>query len=541
MYLKKNSFLYHIFVLVALITIWSCATPIAPTGGPRDQEGPKVLKTTPITGTTNFKTTKFEFQFNEFIKRTSIDGNITVEPDLGLEFSTKWKKKKLIVNFDEKLPDSSTIILTLGTDIADVKNNKMASPVTVAVSTGDEIDNGTLTGRIKNAETGKSSGSSKVLLYRSPINIEERANYQAETDTGGVFKFSYLKEGTYKALYVDDRNRNKIWDSVSEDAKPFNKEFILLGKDGADTLDVLYIKKPDTLAPKLQGIGMFSSNRLRLRFNENMTVQKNATIQVFDSLGNIYSSAYPLFISKKDPFVLFAQSEEAITDDNEFRIFMAGITDLEGNEVLEQELWFKGSTQQDTTLQRIISHKTASGLLPQQSVEVVYAVPITNSMLTDSIVVVEGDVEFTDWPEIRTENHVLFIDPQDSWIKGIDYKFLVWNPSTGRRQLLEPEIWDELDFGEISIKVEDPDTSNQYKLSLENKEISASIDTVFTGSLSLQNLAPVSYTLKVFRDINQNNSWDQGSIIPFSAPEPYYIQQNVNIRSGLTSEITIRF
>lgn len=540
-FVKKNRSLYHINVLVVLLMCISCATPIAPTGGPRDSVGPKILETSPATGTTNFKGKKFEFQFNEYVNRSSLTGNINIEPDLDLEYSVKWKKKKLIIEFESELPDSSTVILTLGSKIRDTKNNEIGTPITIAVSTGDEIDDGSIIGRIRSAEDGSGDENLKVLLYRMPVDLNERANYQAETDTGGVFRFSYLGEGDYKAFYVDDRNRNKIWDQSSEAAQPFNKEILTLEKEGKDTLDVLYLVKKDTLAPKLQGVGMFSSQRLRLRFNENITVNEGAELTILDSLGNNFSSGYPLFVSREDPFVLFVQTEVPLGASETFSINLQGIGDKAGNTVLSDGISFEGSAQEDTTTQRIIENKTASGLLLNQSVEIVYAGPISDPMIFDSTVVVEGELSFDDWPNIRAERNILYIDPQESWIEGVDYQFLIWNPATQRRKLFNMDIWDAIELGEIEVSVESADSSIAYNYQLENEIASISIDSVFTQSVLIENLPPLNYRLRVYQDINGNGIWDEGSVDPYIAPEPYYIRKNVKVQTGFTSEVIIQF
>lgn len=542
MYVKINLFLYHILVLLVAISFLSCATPSSPTGGPSDKTGPEILETIPASGTTNFKGNKFEFQFSEFVTRSSIQNNITVEPDLGLEYKATWKRKKLIIEFEQELPDSTTIILTLGADITDTKRNKIGAPITLAISTGDEIDEGKVTGRIRIAATGEPAEGAKILLYRSPIDLSAKAIYQAQADTGGVFNFSYLREGRYQALYVDDRNRNKIWDQGSELAQPFNKQVIELGKAGSDTLDVLYIVQRDSLAPRLQGVGLFSSKRMRLRFNENIELQDDASLTVLDSLGNLYSEAYPLYTSKKDPFVLFAQSELDLNESEVYSLSLEGITDSFGNLSITDGIMFEGSAQEDTTLQRIIEHRTSNGIFPSQRIEVLYAAPINDPMLTDSIVVVEGDVSFNKWPSIKTEKNLLFIEPQEeTWIEGIEYQFLIWNPATQRRQLLEPEIWDAPELGELSLSITDEDSMSTISFSLFNENIGFKLDSAFTGLITLENLAPVDYQLIVFKDENENGQWDSGTVIPFEPPEPYYLQPRVNVRSGFTSEIFIEF
>ncbi len=445
----------------------------------------------------------------------------------------------MTIEFDEDLPDSTTIIITLGSDISDVRNNKMGKPVTLAISTGDDIDEGKITGRIKNALDGTSAGKVRVLLYRAPVDFEASASYLAETDTGGVFVFSYLREGTYKAIYVDDRNRNKIWEKT-ESAQPFEREYISLEKSGADTLDTIYIIRRDTLAPKLQGVGLFSSNRMRLRFNENITVEDDASITITDSLNNTYSSAYPLYISKEDPFVLFAQSDKALTEGVSFGVQLSGVTDAANNEAQSAGIQFLGSSQEDTTSQRIIDYNTETGVFPDEPFVIRYAAPISDPMITDSVVIVEGDVSFDDWPEITTNRNNLIISPQDNWIEGVDYQLLVWNPVTKRRKLYKPEVWDQVESGGLEISVVG-DSTGIYTFALSNEDTRIQIDSSFTGNVTIENLPPVGYTLTVYKDENGNGIWDNGEVIPFKAPELYYIQKNIRVQTGFTSEVNIRF
>jgi hypothetical protein len=287
------------FILVALMVagVISCATPQAPSGGPSDNAGPQVEFTIPETGTTNFAGCTFVFQFDEFVRRSSMADAVTVEPDLGIDYELDWRRKELKIVFAENFPDSTTVIVTLGTEVSDTRGNKLGSPITLAISTGDEIDEGKISGRIRLAGNGKSAPNQKVLLYRQPFDYSERASYEAQTDTGGVFQFSYLAAGRYKALFVDDRNRNKIWDQGAESAYPFFKEFITLEKEEQDTLDVIYTTQVDSITPNLQGVGLFSTNRMRLRFSENVRITPNAELTISDSSGTSYTTAYPLYVA----------------------------------------------------------------------------------------------------------------------------------------------------------------------------------------------------------------------------------------------------
>lgn len=529
-----------VFFLSAFFT--SCATPVSPTGGPADKKGPVVLFTTPETGTVNFKGQSIQLYFDEFVNRTTVSNNVTIEPDLGLDFELKWKRKRLSILFKNTLPDSTTIIVTLGGNITDIKGNKMGSPVTIAFSTGDEIDEGSIVGRLRSADTGEPLVAEKVALYRAPIALEAPFTYQAETDTGGVFRFSYLREGTYRALYFEDRNRNKIWDSNNEFAQTFSEEHLTLAKADTVLLETVYVERQDTTAPRLQGVGLFSQTRMRFRFSEEIQFTDSTRIVVTDTLGSEFARVLPLYINPGEEYILFGKSEAALAENRMYGVKMRGITDKAGNEAIADEIWFQGSAQEDTTRQRIIEIETPDALFPDQSFSVVYADVITDRMLVDSVVVAEGDLIFNNWPTIEVYGNRLFIHPQEkTWIEGVDYQFLVWNPITRRRVLATPEIWDLSDMGELELSIPQADSTALYRFTLENEQQGIRIDSTMNASIVIDELPPLQYKLMIYEDVNANGIWDRGEVQPFSKPEPLYIRQQIKVQTGFTSEVIIDF
>jgi len=70
--MKKN-YLFIIIIALAII-VYSCANKAGgPTGGPKDETPPRVLKSTPINGALNFKKKEIQIIFDE---------NISVEKPL---------------------------------------------------------------------------------------------------------------------------------------------------------------------------------------------------------------------------------------------------------------------------------------------------------------------------------------------------------------------------------------------------------------------------------------------------------------------------
>lgn len=537
--------LFRILLISGIVAIaCSCATPSSPTGGPPDRQGPEIIRTEPETGTVNFEGRQIVFHFSEYVERSSFTDALTIEPQLGLTYELDWGRKSVAIEFEQELPDLTTLIVTLGTDFSDMNGNSIASPFKVAVSTGPEIDEGKLVGRLLDARTGEGEEGHRVLLYRTPVDLAQPANYIGETDTSGTVHFSYLRQGKYKAFWVDDRNRNKIWDPERERAQPFPEEFVTLQKSGEDTLGTLYIAGSDTSKPVLQGVGLFSSQRLRLRFSENITLTDSSRIRVQDSTGTGVGGVFPLYVSPEEPYVLFAHSSRALAPEQRYRLEALNIADPAGNVAALSAQTFTGSAQEDTTAQRIVGTSVGAGIFPGESIRIAYAAPITQAAVRDSLKVVAGDSLVQPWPHLQIERNRVRINPGGQWKEGQEYEFRPWNPATQSHRPITPTIWYETDLGALRVAFSDTTGAGHRPTRLLLKRSEAgelAADTVFTGQVTLEGLAPVDHQLILYQDLNGNGEWDAGTVAPFEAPEPYFIQNAVPIQGGFTADMEAGF
>lgn len=529
-----------LFLLIVGLVFYGCATPSSPPGGPPDEEGPKITQTNPETGTTNFKGRSIALEFSEFVERSSLKEAIVIEPDIGIDYSLDWGRKSVEIEFDNAIPDSTTLIVTIGTELTDTRNNGMSSPQKIAVSTGEEIDKGMITGKVINATNAEGSEGNRVLLYREPYDLTQKADYIASTDTSGQFEFSYLPQGKFKLFWVDDRNRNKIWEPDQERAQPFKDEFITLEKTDKDTIGTLFYTSVDTTQPTLQGVGLFSSQRIRMRFSENIKLTDSTDIMITDTLGNEFGSAWPLYIQPDDQFILFAHSRQALSEDSNYSITSKGIVDQDGNPAEQYRDSFTGSAQEDTTRQRIIKRNNISGYYPGEAFEITYAKPIEESSITDSLKIVEGDSLIESWTQVEVTENILRISPDNQWKDGTSYEVRVWDPSMEDYRKFEPEIWHDSEMGALNVMLQDSTLQNVH-LRLENEESGFVKDTLFAGQVEIDKLPPLNYKLTVYHDKNTNGRWDYGKTDPYVKPEPYYIQKRVPVEQGLTGDLTIEF
>ncbi len=107
--------------------------------------------------------------------------------------------------------------------------------------------------------------------------------------------------------------------------------------------------------------------------------------------------------------------------------------------------------------------------------------------------------------------------------------------------MFEPNIWDSTEFGEINIQILGADSSQTHVISLEDPAGSIVRSSNFNQQITLTDLPPVTYRLKIYRDENGDQTWNMGTVDPYKRPEKYYVQENINVQVGFTSEVQISF
>lgn len=533
---------FSIFAFFIMMFLGSCATPVPPTGGPQDRTGPEIEETRPVNETVNFDGREIRITFSKFVNRSSLLEAINIEPDLAIGYEINWRRKTAIIEFDRALPENTTVILKIGTELTDTNNNEIPAQYDLAISTGDVIDDGRVTARVRSAADGLTDSGFRIFLYRQPFDLSERANYVAQTDTSGSVQFSYLAEDTYKAIWVDDSNRNRIWDRDRELAQPFHDSTFTIQKGEELDLGTIYTDNPDTISPDLSGVGLLTEEMLRMRFSEEIYWDDDSTIQIQDTLGADITEAFPLYVLPEDPLILIAQSLDPLPEDGYYSVQLNGFTDSAGNPARLDIEPFTGSSQPDTIRTRIIGDNAEPGLFPEEGLVIGYNKFIVDDDIVDSLRVVEGDQMIEDWSQYEVDRHRLKVMPNGQWESGINYQFLVWNPDREQLRPYEPTIWQRNQLGTIEFIVDADSLSNsEYFLRLYDEERKVEIDTTFTETIEIDRLPPLNYTAIVFRDDDGTGRWNPGSVIPFQAPEPYFVRKDIPVREGFTSELEIVF
>ena len=529
-------------IIVGLTTILyfvSCATPIAPSGGEPDKTGPKLVSTSPESGTVRFNGNEIRFNFEDWVDRASFQRALSIEPGLDVDYDIKWKRKTAIIRLNKFLPDSTTIIFTLDKELRDIRSNRISKPIQIALTTGDEIDQRSVSFRIIPAFPNVSKTEPVVFLYREPFDLTEPAFYSSSPDTSGIIRFNYLADGDYRAILVHDVNRNRIWDRDREFAQPMSLEKFTISEIDTSEHIPFYYAKRDTTSPYIQNIGLFSQSRLRLQFSKAIPYLTDNEIIIMDSLGtNI--SAYHLYNDPRELTVAYFQIQGRIEESKFYQIDGSGLTDSNGNELRNRATWFEGSSDADTTFQRYIAPFGSDGLIGKDTLYLRYSTQLQESSISDSLKVYVNREEARGSFNVYQEKNRLHLVPKDSWNSSNSYQIRAWDPSSVLFKDVRLQVATETDTGDLSVSISDSSLI-QKNLTLTLYQTSGSLyrQVQFKDSVSLRNLRAGTYHLLLFEGVSDESIIDFGEIDPFTPPAYLYADPRFPVRSRMSSELKL--
>ncbi|MGM9825654.1 MAG: Ig-like domain-containing domain [Paludibacteraceae bacterium] len=202
--------------LILLLTfLSSCANRgIGPQGGPKDTVPPRIVKEQPLNQSVNFHGKKIEITFNEYLQLDNIQQNLLVSPPQQVSPVVKAVGKKVTVEMQEDLIDSTTYTLDFGSAICDYTEKNPVRGYVFAFSTGDRIDSMEVYGRVANAEDlNPVSG----LMVGLQANLHDSAfstlpfTRVARSDSLGEFSIQNLRNGVYRLYALQDQSRDFLY------------------------------------------------------------------------------------------------------------------------------------------------------------------------------------------------------------------------------------------------------------------------------------------------------------------------------------------
>lgn len=242
-----------LFLFLTLVGLYNCARRGAPTGGPKDEAPPEMLRADPPNMSTDFNTNRIRLYFDELVKLKDVQEQLIVSPPLKYDpqLSPQGGANKYIdILLRDTLLENTTYTFNFGQSIVDNNEENPLSFFTYVFSTGSYLDSLELAGVITDAFNKEADDFVSVLLYKIDSSYTDSTVYKRPPDymtntldSAIVFRLQNLKEGQYALFGLKDAAKNNIFDQAS-DKIGFVKDTITLPTDSIYRLN-LFREIPD--------------------------------------------------------------------------------------------------------------------------------------------------------------------------------------------------------------------------------------------------------------------------------------------------------
>lgn len=351
--------------MLICIGIQSCANQQPPQGGPVDQTTPEILSTYPAGNTRNFTGKYISLKFDRYVDQRSLEESVFISPYIGsLEFD--WSGKEVKIKFSQKLRDSTTYVVNIGTDVKDGYRNhkRMAQAYTLAFSTGPSIDRGFIEGVVYPSKEGDAVDDIMIFatilgkINEDTLNPKtSKPDFITQTGKNGSFSLRHIPFGQYRVFAIRDEYRNLVYDP---DVDEYGNQSGPVAITPDDTLFaglLMKLAKEDSTGPRLIKVTAPDRNHVVADFSKSLnsdsvglssfSVVDTATGAPLDRI-----AAYPLPASTTSFAVITGNQDSTTT----YRFAVQNVIDSIGNKInpLANSLIFSGSAKRDTLPPKLI-------------------------------------------------------------------------------------------------------------------------------------------------------------------------------------------
>ncbi len=538
-----------LFLLFLLLT--NCAKQGFPPGGPVDKEPPQILASFPANGKINTDLdTEIEIIFNEPINPKTVIKSLYFSPPFEVEPKIKIKSDRIIIRPQAPLDSNKTYLFTLGTDLKDAHNVKLDQAFSLAFSTGNSIDSGSISGIAYN--NGKVAPGVTLLLFEKMPDSSQTIdslvpNYITQTGNDGQYAFDYIAPGEYFLVAFDDKNKNRKININSEaiglpssatnlnsNTKTIENVSVRLNKSDASKL---HIKSSSV---NLDRVG-------RIKFSHGLTQAKAdllfSSVQVSDDSGKadyhipIYwpISPYPAseFLFNLNTItagveygIQFDQTVIYPTIDDSLKIISSSFTYKEADDIKPPRILY----QTPAITSEAVFH-------PGDEWQFYYSEPINFDLLKAGTFITNEMNDTLGVDLSKTTPITISLKPNQLQL-GSKYQLIIspenlvdlaGNKSTDSSIVFSFATIGTDTLGSISGIIITTDSTFSHATVIEFKPVKqgqgrAESLRLERGQVQFSTaLFPGYYTISAWVDQNENHQYDFGTIIPYQRSEPFTV------------------
>lgn len=586
--MQKRHIQAILFTFLVILLFYACANVVAPTGGPRDEDPPKVIRSTPPNFSANFDDDQIRIFFDEFVRLQNIRQQLLVSPPLEHTPEVRIRGRSIIIDIEEELRPNSTYNMFFGDAIRDITEGNAIPNFQFVFSTGDYVDSLSVRGQVINAFNHDAEQGVYVMLYDNvfdSVPYLERPVYLAKTDKEGQFVISNMADGEYLMFALRDNNANFLYDLPDEKIafvdSLVHPEYVEpsptaledpdkqpeANEDGFPVDEIEWLEVDDTGPETEDAPKARATHHTLFLFQEADTLQRitSATLVKRGLLTISFRVPYDSAMVReiRQPFDEPWHIPEFNSTKDTLKIWFADT----GRDSLFLEVSDRGrildtiarptlprarrdrATETDTlpaTLNISFNYRRATAVPFFQPFGIISEHPLESfqnsriELLAHDSIPIESSFYFKDdvrrtvlmepLPEEGTPYSINIMPDAFTDIFGLTNDTI---QSRFRTTTIE-------NYGNLIVVLTLPKKEQQYVLQLLDRDRNVLREKIIhqDGTYKFEYLNPGNYGLRLFHDINQNGRWDTGNYLKNRQPEPVFMfPENIQIRENWDVEV----
>jgi len=543
-----NSFI-NIFFIFGLFCFFSCAAIQSPSGGPKDETPPEVVKITPPDKSINFKGGEIKITFSEFIEESSIHKSIKVFPKPLNPITIGLKNPNVIIELNDSLIKDQTYIISINRNLIDEHKVKIKQEVQLAFSTGEKIDNGSIKGKVYHSslasvglwKINKINEDSKMFFKRVP-------DYVVDASDNGEFHFNFLSDGLYKIISVDK--------SIS--GLPIDEGKMIYGLPDQNLIELNDIDSLKDIKIKIPEVG--GNNKMiraeyitggwgRLIFSHEVNNWENTiSILVYDDDLQLLSPK--LFKDPLDDYTInfkLDQKNPGYVDIKTIQLKDSALSKLDSSRIrLEIKNQIDSINIEVVSPHSKFIQEVESEII--EPLEIVFSSLIQYNFNKNSIWLKRDSINI---PIIVDQNSYMsiIVTPQINWEENSLYELNIGKDFI--KPLYASGLKDSLNiisfktskfkkFGNFMGDLEDVlDSVMVIELSsMDNISKKFQTNVNLDGSFKMSKVPEGDYSIRIYADVDKNNKFSHGTLNPYKPAEWFETYPDtINIRGNWDLEM----
>lgn len=553
----------NIFFFVVTSFLIGCAQMSPLTGGYKDTIPPNLIASIPPENSTNVNPNQFYFAFDELIDASKLQENIIISPFYAGKKEVKYKKNEVLISFDTLFDNNTTYIINFAGGISDVTEGNDLSNAKLIFSTGEYIDSASISGVIYNPNENKRVEGALVGLYQDVDSLDlfhKKPIYFTFSDESGKYEINNVKPDKYTIYAFLDENKSFIaefkneafgfYENTVEVNNKTRKIKLNLNKEDLSELRLIRNRSRGNVyeiiySKKLEKIRLVEDLNLKYSLNDNkkIIIYKNpmvsdsllVIIEAFDLSGNkSKDSIYVTFNDENEykeefNYTFNSYFKKELEDTINFSINLNKPVlnrDLNYRFVLDtikipDSLYFFKLSKESNSFEGLFKLNQNISSLFLDNHQNIYSKNLNNDSLINLLNRYYQGINRNKISFMIEKGEVFSIDgdtldriKQDFTFNGSDFYGQINGTvfdTLGRKNLVTELI--SIDFKRV------------YK----NRDVNPKFNFI--------NIPPGKYYLRIYNDINNNNTVDVGSIL-YKNPgeEIIYNENEIEIRSNWVIE-----